>query len=68
MKPKFKKGQVVRIATESYRTKWKEQQYQKIVRVWNWATCKASPFGYTLANGDNANEKYLRALTEGERG
>jgi hypothetical protein len=67
-KPKFAVGQVVRVDTESYRKKWKAQQYQKIVRRFSWDECKSSPYGYVLANNDRCNERFLQPLTVKERG
>ena len=69
MKPKFKVGQVVRINTDWYRTPTKRrEQYQRITRVWKWMAQKDLGFGCTLLNGDNAHEKFLKALTDKERG
>lgn len=66
--PKFKVGQVVRMNTNYYRGAWVNEQYQRIVAVFPWPACKKSPFGYVLANKDEANEKFLSALAIKERG
>jgi hypothetical protein len=66
-KPRFRVGQVVRIDTEWYRRgEGKGQQYQRIVRIYNWADITRYPFGYDFLNGDSANEKYVRPLTKRE--
>lgn len=67
-KPKFRKGQVVRIDTDFYRNERVSQQYQEIVAVWEWEGAgKGIPgFGYTFANGDEANEQYVRGLSKVE--
>jgi hypothetical protein len=67
-KPLFKTGQVVRLATEWYEGEKKAEKYQRVTRVYPWFASKKYPYGYILANGDQANEKYLRALTEREAG
>jgi hypothetical protein len=65
-KPKFRVGQVVRIHCEWYATARKEQQYQRITKVWPWGAWPQ--WGYTFLNGDKANEKFVRPLTKKESG
>ena len=79
-KPKFKRGQVVFIDTDYYKTKnHRGEQFQKITRVWRWLpahpgdpTWQANPrgptWGYNFANGDEANEKWLKPLTKQQIG
>ena len=67
-KPKFRVGQVVRVNTDYYKTNWRAQQYQKITKVWPWLVPGPYPWGYSLANGSKANERYLKPLTVRERG
>ena len=67
--PKFKVGQVVRINTEFYnKGARRNQQYQRITRVWNWQKGTRFPFGYTLLNKDECNERFLEPLTKRELG
>jgi hypothetical protein len=65
---KFKVGQVVRVNTDYYNITHKSEQYQRITRVWPWSECEDNPFGYSLVNGDQANQKWLIALTKKEIG
>jgi hypothetical protein len=69
-KAKFKKGQVVRIDTEYYRDEHKGEQFQLITRVWIWnnANKNTPKFGYSFANGDECNEKYVKPLTTKQAG
>lgn len=59
--PKFTKRQVVRIDTESYNTKWKNEKFQVVKKVFPWMNTKG--YGCTLSNGDECHEKYLMPLT-----
>ena len=68
--PKFHVGQIVRINTNWYKTERKEQQYQRITKVWPWIVDKIKsikyPWGYSLLNGDKCNERYLEPLSSKE--
>jgi len=67
--PRFKVGQVVMVDTAWYAMDHKKvERYQKIKTIWPWPEYKPQPYGYTLDNGDSANEKWLRALTKREAG
>ena len=71
-KSKYKVGQVVSLAgLEFYQNKRKGEQFQKIMQVYPW-TCdgqtKFLGFGLRLKNGDQCHEKWVKPLTEKEKG
>lgn len=78
--PRFKVGQVVRINTDWYRTKRKNERYQRITGVFAWTVTEDTgtgtshsrqsakwPWGYRFLNGDEANERFVKALTGREK-
>lgn len=67
-KARFKVGQVVVLNCTFYQNERKSEQYQQIIDVWPWREYKPQPWGYTFANGDKCNQKYLRPLTAKEKG
>ena len=80
--PKYRIGQVVRINTEFYDTKRREQRFQEITHIGPWGkssgcldtemqsdcACQSFSFEYTFANGDHCHEKFLKPLTKRQKG
>ena len=70
-KPKFKKGQVVKLVTDWYKKERKAAAYQRITFVFPWRSRldkAGSGYGLEFVNGDQCHEKFVRALTTKEIG